>query len=221
MNEQYEIEFDKIGDSITWYPYIGKYYAKSDFKILMVGESHYKNPDDPREIWKSKDFTRVIVGELGVNMDFYNNIKFFKQINQLFNWNGQEFGIWNQAAFYNFIQRPLATKHDRPSKTDFLTGWKSFEKIIEILKPNLCVFLGSAAANTFNESFAKGNKVDKTIKWHDNINRTYLKTSSLINEDMETNLIFIKHPSQYISLDKWREKLVEFHPEIKAHLANQ
>ncbi|MDQ1151877.1 uracil-DNA glycosylase family protein [Sphingobacterium zeae] len=218
MNDQYDIELDNISDSIAWYPYIGKHYANADFKILIVGESHYKDPNDLREIWKEKSFTRVIVGELGLEMQNYNDIKFFQQINKLFNWKRQEFGVWNKAAFYNFIQKPLNTKHDRPSKADFLTGWKSFEKIIEVLRPNLCIFMGSSPANTFNKTYANGEKVNRMITRHDFINRTYLKTSSLINGDIHTDLIFIKHPSKYISLGKWREKLVEFHPEIQAYL---
>ena len=36
--------------NMTWLPWVGDKYANSEFKVLIVAESHYTNGDKPDEV---------------------------------------------------------------------------------------------------------------------------------------------------------------------------
>ena len=60
-SEQYDILF-KENDKLKWYPFVGKQYANSNVKVLIIGESHYASEnknvgwDSIEYLEKSKEY---------------------------------------------------------------------------------------------------------------------------------------------------------------------
>lgn len=126
----------------------------------------------------------------------------------------QQKKFWSNVAFYNFVQRSVKQNHETPSKDDFKDGWPPFFKLIEVIKPSVCIFLGTTSAN-FLKRAAAALKIDSLGKLEvehiikEGAKRRYRAINcSFVNTDNENiELIFIKHPSQFFSTDLWREYL--------------
>ncbi len=216
MSKKIETQLLSDENGVKWAPHIGANYFSSPFRILLVGESHYGNPNDSNDLSNNPDFTKLMVKELGIEKMNYNNIKLFNKINALLNYNSNE-EVWQKIGFYNFIQEVMPEKTIRPKKEHFVNGWKSFAHVLDALKPDLCIFIGSEAAKSFEESF--NNNKDyfiSNLTYGEKINGTYLRTATIDDINKKTTqLIFIKHLSKFASVSKWREKILEISPESK------
>ncbi|MBC6410252.1 MAG: hypothetical protein GDA42_07320 [Ekhidna sp.] len=51
--------------------------------------------------------------------------------------------FWESIAFHELVQRPLTTKNERPKQSDYDIGAKVLSQIIEVVKPRICIFLGT------------------------------------------------------------------------------
>jgi hypothetical protein len=126
--------------------------------------------------------------------------------------------FWENVSFYNFIQRNMNKNkniNERPNKADFIAGWDSFFKVIEILNPNYCLFFGNSAADYFNESAIKNNKNLNPIVRSEKVGRSYLKHGGIeITENKLVELYFIKHPSSYFSKEKWTAALTKQNSDL-------
>lgn len=198
---------------LKWRPYVGDNYLKSDIKILFVGESHYDSLEGKNSNIEKKDFTRWIVDEMGIQELDYSSRKLFKNLNLLFS-KSKPINFWNKISFYNLIQRPMLTIEEKPKTKDFREGWECFKGVVDILKPDYCIFLGTTSANYFNK-FCLDNKLNhEKVTWHEKINGTYLKKAKITIDEADTELIFIKHPSIAFSVDKWLNILNKNYPQI-------
>lgn len=201
--------FDEI-EKLKWLPFVGDNYFESNLKILIIGESHYYDPNGLNITAEDRLFTRWIVNELGLgNRNYKDESKFFKAVNRMLaKGNLEEF--WNKISFYNFVQRPMNVnkeQNERPNKKDFLDGWETLMGISKVLKPDYCLFFGNTSANYFNE-FAEENKIThEKIFWYEKINGAYLKYGSFTINGIQTKFYFTKHPSRMFSAKKWLEAL--------------
>jgi hypothetical protein len=133
--------------------------------------------------------------------------------------------LWRQLSFHNIVQRPMDYGKDRPKERpayeDFLNGWRLFAKIVESLKPKTCIFIGVAASDTFNQAMQAMGVKHTPVEWSDFMNNIYSRkgASVTINEQV-TNLIFLKHTSQYFSWELWNEYLEKMMPEDLTGLMN-
>jgi hypothetical protein len=50
-------------------------------------------------------------------------------------------GFWNKIASYNFIQEPMKGTHEVPSLADYETAWKCLADVVQIIKPDVCIFV--------------------------------------------------------------------------------
>lgn len=55
--------------------------------------------------------------------------------------------LWNSMSYYNFIQKVLDSSKDRPIEGDYIIGWDTFFKVVEVLNPDYCLFCGVSAIN--------------------------------------------------------------------------
>ena len=69
MNTQLDKKLKNVKNQ-KWLPFVGDNYLKisDNNKLLIVGESHYLDPDDPKSIERhnSIDFTREVIEELAI-----------------------------------------------------------------------------------------------------------------------------------------------------------
>lgn len=219
------IEFDmkneldsciETSTNLKWNPWIGNDYFNlpHDNRLLIIGESHYCGGETPGKIEESikkhenRNFTRLVIEEIAIKRD-YGNTRLFQNFHKalFLNDSFDSNFFWNQVTFYNFIQRPMNTNKERPSKSDFNNSWKEYLKLIKILKPKYTLFLGNSAASSFNQSMKENGINSTNIKCLDKIGSTYSRVSSINDSEIDTKIIFIRHPSSYFSPAKWNKFL--------------
>lgn len=207
-----EIELQKLVDNkiLKWLPWIGKNYENSEIKILIVGESHYFNPEEIQSFEKHQNilFTREVIEEMPMNRDYYQT-KVFQNFHRAIlgndTFDAEKF--WNQISFYNFIQKPMNSNKGRPTNVDYFENWNGFVKLVETIKPTICIFIGSSAANSFNTFFSQSSLDFIPVENIEKIGVNYAKKSILKVNNLELPIHFIKHTSQYFSWNKWHDYL--------------
>lgn len=196
-------------NGLTWNPWVGKEYFNipNEHRLLIVGESHYHD-DTPESIKKHKrvTFTQEVIQELAVDRE-YCNVNMYKNLH-LALCGHDEFKadkLWEQIAFYNFIQRPMITNKERPTAEDHIQAWTVFFELLIELKPTQVLFIGVEAANSLkkydlNIKVEKESPVGKTSPRVANI--------KVAGVDQPVQLFFIQHTSQYFSHEKWHQYIM-------------
>jgi hypothetical protein len=204
-------QFLQIND-LKWLPWVGDRFNSLTFenRLLIVGESHYHdNTSASIEKHNSPTFTRKVVEELAIERRYYGT-KIFSNLHRAL-FRNDDFDsptFWSLVSFYNFIQRPMDSNKGRPSYDDFYNSWFPFLKIIRILKPKTCLFIGTSTANSLAHALQTTDFSTDGVKWEDYISNAYAKTAIIKDKDGdETQLIFIRHTSQMFSWSKWNEYL--------------
>jgi hypothetical protein len=199
-------------NSLKWLPWIGKNYVSSENKILIIGESHYGKSNEALEDHKNHLFTREAVADMSVNGKSYG-VKFYSNMHKCLIGNDSfdPEKLWSNIAFYNFIQRTMVGNKARPNKDDYAIGWEAFYSIIEILKPDVCIFLGVSSISRF--------KNDTSFKFESLNYRHFPKTDSVIPRYVEIKsynkiikVYSIKHPGSRISWSQWHQFLQDEEP---------
>lgn len=206
------------GSGLTWLPWVGKNFKRRKHKVLVIAESHYSNEINPEKAkedivkWlDEKNLTRDVVTECPINGE-WPNVTFSNLHRAILGTTEFEtFKLWQEIAFYNFVQRPMEYRSDfreRPTYSDFLSGWKTFLTAVDILKPSLCIFVGVAASNSFNQAFDDLGISHSTMSWGDQLNNVYKRCPVDISAGgNKTKIIFIKHTSTYFSWEQWNQFL--------------
>lgn len=219
-------------NNLTWLPWIGKEvpHSKSNFRLLIIGESHYVNEVEGieystryEEVFKSKDYNRAVIKQCSVRGEWKN--KTLANIERLLvgktlDTKSKE-ALWQNLSYYNLIQRPMITNNGRPSFEDFILGWKVFIEVIKVLSPTHCLFIGVMASNSFNMVMAEQTIKHEPIKLLGKIGRCQPRKSSLTINDNTINCIFTKHAGKYFSHKKWHEFLKTENSELISELIKQ
>ena len=212
--------------NLKWLPWIGNDYFAKDKKLLIMAESQYGQGETKEQY--DKDLAIVNDVNFTVNAVHQTQIeKHYKHL-ALDNFLKAMFGnatinkekLWQNLAFYNFVQRTMdyssfnGNKTEQPTNTDFDEGWKVFADVITILKPTDCIFIGVTAATSFERMMDVLN-IQRTERiYHDKINSAKPATTSVTIDGLKTKISFIKHSSAYFSPDSWQPFLEEYHSEI-------
>jgi hypothetical protein len=228
----------KNGTSLTglaWFPWVGKDYSKTPYRILIVGESHYakdidkeKAADKLAKLSANKYETREIVAEYPIEGSWERNNPTFDNLHRsllktdLLNPCDKEKRglLWRQIGYYNLVQRPMDYgRRERPNPDDFMNGWLVFSQLVKVIRPKTCVFIGVEASNYFNHAMEDMGIEHTPIQWGEYINGVYKRIGGSVTIDgITTNLIFMRHASQYFSWDLWSTFLCEHMPEGMAYL---
>lgn len=193
----FDIEFSKI-QGLEWLPWIGINYENNKYKILIVGESHYKI--DGNNKYLGKEYTQQCVedGLIGKE-DWYTST--YKGMNRLLSGfdtpnTSCKKKLWQNLGFCNIIQRPMEDQKKRPNKDDFLKGWEILRKVIDICKPDIIIFIGVTASKYC------GCKIKSSFK----IGTTNAREPIFIKN---TNVIFSRHTCRCFSWTKWSKEYLE------------
>jgi hypothetical protein len=212
--------------NLSWLPWIGSDYFKNNNRLLIIGESQYAQGETAATY--QEDLARVN------EMDFTRNAVLQTQIQNHYKhpaldnllkalWGNVSINkekLWQELAFYNFVQRTMdyssfnGNKAEQPTNTDFDEGWKVFAEVIKILKPTDCIFIGVSAATSF-ERMMDALNIQRTERiYHDKINSTKPATTSVTIDGLKTNISFVKHSSAYFSPEDWNLFLEKQHGKI-------
>lgn len=206
----YDEGFDNISN-LKWLPWVGRNYKGSPNKLLIIGESHYKwtatgeeTPKSIEEQLKSKGFTRWVIETWA--LDFENSRKKYKNNNRkLFDGienvllGTKNDNLWQNVAFYNFIQRDLdwTKKEDKeiPKPADWLGGREVFFKVLNILKPTHCLFCGVGIASSLYKQIDIKDCEKVISRGVKPRIAEYQYKDKDISFNKNVSLIFILHPS--------------------------
>lgn len=219
-NKSFDEQFRKI-DGLTWLPWVGKDYEKSERRILLIAESHYVK-DDSENIEKAKQewlndetSTRQCVQECPIEKWWHNNMyaNLHKALFLEDDFNAEK--LWSHISFYDFVQRPMDyTIQERPVEKDFLSGWEVFCKVIDIIKPTDCIFIGVKASDTFVYSMNQLKIEHSDIEYEkiDDV-KTYGRTFSMPKGNQNILMAAIQHTSSFFSPPVWHDSLLKTMPK--------
>lgn len=211
-DRQFDKEFDSV-ETLKRYPWVGNKYAKSNYRILILGDSHYavdddKNPseDEYNRCNTDKDYTRRVV-RCVINdvCDGKPTWTMFRNlINTFTSYTPYEVKhLWSKVAFYNFIQEPMEQINQVPTSKERITGWRCFYDVINILKPDFCLFVGVRSKQEIEMIRSLGGTYtigdDKEIC--NKITPCYGEIET--KEGNKTRFRIIKHTSRFYSPDEW------------------
>lgn len=210
-SKEFDNYFEKLRENyLQYYPFIGKNYKTAKEQILIVGESHYaENNKESEEIHKDAYLTRAVVNDKGIARS-YGKTKTFTNFHKAMvsndTFDSQKF--WDLLAFYNFVQRPMFSSKHRPNTKDFKDGWRTFYKVIDVIKPTVIIFIGVKASDFLNKSLKMSEYSIENYKWDDKISRTYPRIGNLIAKDgNSTQIIFMQHSGHHFSHHEWNKYL--------------
>lgn len=223
-DKQFDSQFDKVAN-LTHYPWIGSGYASAPKRVLIIGHSHYTIDGKTKEFCQEeydrcisdKEYTREIIGcEIGSPGSW----PFHKYLEKTFldeaNMNVEAF--WNKVASYNFIQKPMKSIHEEPSHTDFETAWKCFADVVQIIKPDICIFVGLKYDNGMNALDEMGVKYSiQTL--NEKISNSSPKRGELQFADgYKLPFYMIHYTSMGYSPQLWHDFLNKEIPEVVSFL---
>ena len=223
-DKQFDAQFDKVAN-LTHYPWIGSDYASAPKRVLFMGDSHYTIDGNTKEFCQEeydrcisdKEYTRGIIGcEIGSPGSW----PFHKYLEKTFldeaNMNVEAF--WNKVASYNFIQEPMKSINEKPSHADYETAWKCFADVIQIIKPNVCIFFGLRNKEGINILDEKNVKY--SIKYFDTkVNNSWPMVGDLKFENgYKLPFYMIHHTSRFYSPQLWHNFLNKEIPEVVSFL---
>lgn len=219
-DKSFDSDFKEIitHHGLTWIPWVGKRFKDDDQKILIVAESHYSNEYDNAKRLKMVEYTRAVMYESAANKQWQNKMieNVHRALLKTNSFDGAK--LWENLAFYNFIQRPMQSSKARPTPEDFKAGWKAFSKVIHILQPKLCIFVGVGAANYFNLSMTALKIPHEKVSFHGSIKRVKARQCSVTTDGAERKIIYIRHTSQFFPYWEWNNYLEKTIPDSINHL---
>jgi hypothetical protein len=173
----YNLEFDKKLHGIKHYsthpemlPYVGDNYNKS--KLLIISESHYapksfKEECRPEDWYHNRtiELYKKMEGNTGTRNVINNYItgkghRLFSNIEAALKRTDRNLALEN-IAWYNFYQRPAKHKKEfnNPAQEDIAVSLDVFEGVLEILDPNLVIFVSKNAFGCLQKG--PGKKKDR------------------------------------------------------------
>lgn len=214
--------------NLRWLPWIGRRFAddNSAKRCLLVGESHYAraNESESLETVRIKHegrntFTRDVIWESPISQDWKNPT--LGNIPRLL-FNSPDYrrtDFWQNVAFYNLVQRMVCYTDppERPTWADYVQGWEVFCYVVNILRPDYCVILGSEAQNSFWSVMSTRGFDFTAPERRQKIGRFWGYRASIQLDSTHVPIIFTKHPGRYFSSQRWHKYLSEEIPtEVEA-----
>ena len=226
-DNHYNVEFDNV-KSLGRYPWIGINYSKSDYRVLILGDSHYTVDNKGNYCEKeynrckaTKDYTREIVRcvindgcEGKPTWTMYRNL-----INTFTSYTPEEVKyLWSKVAFYNFIKEPMKQINQVPTNEECKIGWQCFNEVVDILKPDFCLFVGIRSNREIDTINSIGGKyiIEKDKEMCNNSSSHYGEIET--KERTKTRFRIIKHTSSYYSPEAWYQYLMNKEVKLMCQL---
>ena len=219
-DKQFDSQFDKVAN-LTHYPWIGSDYASAPKRVLIMGHSHYAK--DGKEFSQEeydrnisdKEYTRGIIS-CAIEKGGWN---FHKNLQKTFLYEDMKaHDFWSKIASYNFIQEPMKEVIANASQSCNEIAWKCFADVVQIIKPDICIFVGLKYEKGMNA--LDGENIKHFIKDFDIIiNRSKPKFGELQFKDgYKLPFYMIHHTSMLYSPQLWHDFLNKEIPEVVSFL---
>jgi hypothetical protein len=226
-DNRYDKEFSNV-NILGRYPWVGVSYHNSQYRPLIVGDSHYATDgngnfcqEEYDNFVKNKESTRDIVncvinnvckGETTWSM-FDGLLKTFIEFSPDYVKN-----FWSKVAFYNFIQEPMKSASAKPNSNDKEIGWRCLTEVAKIIHPTFILIVG--VRNWYGMHVLDEMNLGHELTWDKDqiISRTTPAFGKIIYPDEEIPLAIIHHTSQGYDVNRWRTYLQLIAPNIVSYL---
>lgn len=219
-DKQFDAQFDKVAN-LVHYPWIGSGYASAPKRVLFMGHSHYAK--DGKEFSQEeydrnisdKEYTRGIIS-CAIEKGGWN---FHKHLQKTFLYEDMKaHDFWSKIASYNFIQEPMKEVVANASQSCNEIAWKCFADVVQIIKPDICIFVGLKYDKGMNA--LDGENIRHFIKNFDIIiNHSKPKFGELQFKDgYKLPFYMIHHTSMLYSPQLWHDFLNKEIPEVVSFL---
>lgn len=212
-----ELEIVRIDSQLSncgvqFLPWIGKKYQRGykQRRLLILGESHYSKWHDKGVLKNhrlSPTFTRQCVEE--VKQRYEGPAPFWPYIEQALlqkvrvgGWAPGGDKIWDQIAFYNFVQTPVDIPNTSPSRKQFHDSHPAFKAVIEALRPQRVIVCGSRLWKGMPATAHDNGKLDLFL-------RTDIQGYRL-DDGTPIWCLVINHPSRAFRWSKWHYAISAF-----------
>ena len=219
-DKQFDSQFDKVAN-LTHYPWIGSGYASAPKRVLIMGYSHYAK--DGKEFSQeeydinisNKEYTRGIIS-CAIEEGGWNFHKYLQKTFLYEDMKAHDF--WSKIASYNFIQEPMKEVIANASLSCNEIAWKCFADVVQIIKPDICIFVGLKYDKGMNA--LDGENIRHFIKNFDIIiNHSKPKFGELQFKDgYKLPFYMIHHTSMLYSPQLWHDFLNKEIPEVVSFL---
>lgn len=123
-------------------PWVGSRFHESSPRVLVLGESHWAEPNDD-----VPTITQDFVKHYALEVRFAFTTKVARLVGQVdpAEWlsNERRADIWQSIAFYNYVQRIVAsTARVPPSASDWISSAPAFTTVLAELRPHIVFALG-------------------------------------------------------------------------------
>ena len=225
--KDYDSQFDKV-KLLGRYPWIGRKYSETDCRILILGDSHYAtdlngefSQKEYDNFCKDKNSTRAVVNCVIKNVcEGDSTWKMFKNLIETFTSYtlNEVMDFWSKVAFYNFIQEPMKQINQVPSAKLRREGWECFSEVIDIIKPDFCLFIGIRSKNDIERIEELGGSY--SIQNEESCCNGVKPFWGSIKTKRGTNVRFriIKHCSRFYSPTEWYQYFCDNERELMLHL---
>lgn len=234
-SEHYDAAFKNV-KGLVWLPWVGDNYPNRPptKRLLIVPESHYVKAgggeDDHvrrkqleklrKQHTTDKRYTRAVVSGYCVNDSWgcYNRTLdgIPKTLFGTIEIDRERF--WSDAAFYNFVQRPMDYQRqggpEQATLEDFSSAWLVFSEVIKILEPSHCLFFGVRASNTFNAIVIDSGIAGQVVTRREQINNVWPREAAIEVDNRMVPLTFLKHPAKFFSPGEWNRYLTAHHSAL-------
>ena len=199
-------------NEIRFKHYEGTTYQGENFKIFVLGESHYFSEKDLNSFNnKEKHIENVTKNVVEMYLQYkqgtiksatwmttftkFSNITSNAKLS-----NAETIQFWDKTIFYNFVQSPTKKPRSSPSQEEFIKSIEPFIKTVEATKPNLIFIWGYRLWNNVPKEnlFTKTELNGKVIHLYNNIPIIVVPhpSSSKFNNSLKTEI------NNYIELVK-------------------
>ncbi|GHT54243.1 hypothetical protein AGMMS49982_18600 [Bacteroidia bacterium] len=141
--------------NVLFTPWVGENYATKGYngkKILVLGESHYC--DDGCKTCGSEKCTitcsvmeRFLEYKQGKHTFNPKEDRWMNTLTRFTNGvTGNQSDVadfWNSVVFYNFVQKAMKSRKDKPTKEDFKNSHPAFFEVLEKYQPDIIIVWGN------------------------------------------------------------------------------
>ena len=211
---------------IKFYPFVGKKYSSAVPKIMVLGESHYIDPNLAITDGVLKEWADDIAATRYVLVDdYFGELK--SDGTHPYQWvrgyrntaamiTGQDYHrsdfIWDSLSFYNFFQIYVgkgSNGKEYINETAIENSRKAYFEVINILQPNLIIAWGTGA-------------LDKWVP-QDDFEVISTSTSSIYLYTYKSNpntvIWHIPHPSRGFSYEWYHDEFLKVAKEINMDIS--
>ncbi len=232
LNKSFDDKFLQIS-LLRYLPWVGKNYTKQEdnHKVLIVAESVYdwnEGSETSKRFLKKKDCERIVVREHGLY--FLDKATYeFEDSPTYRNLERVIYGkrdipienikyLWLSVAHHQYVQRPMKNIEERPSTEDYVTGALVLKSVMSILRPHICIFLGTDWKKVEPILNLKYATYDEKFCYPP-IGRSYPRVLNCKIDNKTSKIIMIQHTSKYFSWKNWHSKFLSKEaPEYIAYM---